>query len=292
MRMLEFQLSKVRVREFHQAEFEKFLLAAIQNRLHELYRQLLAPLIGKLKGRHLVVVPHGVLHYLPFHALFDGKGYLIDRFAVSYAPSASLHTICLRKRANTTGPSLLLGVPDKRAPWIRQEIRSVSEVLPNPQVRLGRQAKANVLRQEGASSRFIHLATHGVFRRDNPLFSSLRLADSYLNIYDLYQLKLPAELLTLSGCGTGLNVVAAGDELLGLMRGLLSAGAQSLLLTLWDVHDRSTAQFMVCFYSRLQKHSDKGLALREAMLELRKTHPHPYYWAPFALIGKGIHSSG
>lgn len=291
MRMLEFQLSKMRVREFQQTEFQKFLLAAIDYRLQELHRQLLAPLIGKLRGRHLVVVPHGVLHYLPFHALFDGKGYLIDRFTVSYAPSASLHTICLRRRATSTGPSLLLGVPDKRAPWIRHEIRSVSEILPNPQVRLGRQANAKVLKQEGASSRFIHLATHSVFRRDNPLFSNLRLADSYLNIYDLYQLKLPAELLTLSGCGTGLNVVAAGDELLGLMRGLLSTGAQSLLLTLWDVHDRSTAQFMVCFYSRLQKHNDKALALREAMLELRKTHPHPYYWAPFALIGKGIHSS-
>jgi CHAT domain-containing protein len=118
------------------------------------------------------------------------------------------------------------------------------------------------------------------------------LADSYLNIYDLYQLQLPAELLTLSGCGTGLSVVMEGDELLGLIRGLLSAGAQSLLLSLWDVHDRTTAQFMVSFYSRLHQHNDKGVAMREAMLEVRKTHPHPYYWAPFVLVGKSFHSSG
>jgi CHAT domain-containing protein len=166
----------------------------------------------------------------------------------------------------------------------------VAEVVPSPQICLGRQATENVLRTAGASSRFIHIATHGIFRRDNPMFSSIRLADSYLNIYDLYQLRLPAELLTLSGCGTGLSVVAAGDELLGLMRGLLAAGAESLLLSLWDVHDRTTAQFMASFYSGLQKHADKGLALRDAMLDLRKTHAHPYYWAPFVLIGKGFHS--
>jgi CHAT domain-containing protein len=291
MRMLEFQLSKFTVRGVPQRESRRSLLAATESRLEELYRLLMAPLINKLRGRHLVVVPHGVLHYLPFHALSDGANYLIDRFTISYAPSASVYAICHRKQAKATGSSLLLGVHDKRTPWIRTEIRAVAEVLPDPQIRLGPQATAQVLRTEGASSRFIHIATHGVFRRDNPMFSSVRLADSYLNIYDLYQLQLPAELLTLSGCGTGLSVVAAGDELLGLIRGLLSAGAQSLLLSLWDVHDRTTAQFMAAFYSKLQKHSDKGEALREAMLELREIRPHPYYWAPFVLVGKSFCSS-
>jgi CHAT domain-containing protein len=184
-----------------------------------------------------------------------------------------------------------LGVHDDRAPWIRREILSVAEVLPDAQIRLGGHASANVLKAVGPSSRFIHIATHGVFRRDNPMFSCVRLADSYLNIYDLYQLNLPAELLTLSGCGTGLSVVAGGDELLGLVRGLLSAGAQSLLLSLWDVHDRTTAQLMTSFYSELQVHGDKGVALRQTMLELRRTHSHPYYWAPFVLIGKSLHSA-
>ena len=94
--------------------------------------------------------------------------------------------------------------------------------------------------------------------------------------------------------------------MLGLVRGLLSAGAQSLLLSLWDVHDQTTAQFMVSFYSRLVEqsdkrteqsdkradHSDKGAALQEAMLDLRKTLPHPYYWAPFVLVGKNFQASG
>jgi CHAT domain-containing protein len=118
------------------------------------------------------------------------------------------------------------------------------------------------------------------------MFSGIRLGDSYLSLYDLYGLNLPVELFTLSGCGTGLNVIAAGDELLGLARGLLFAGAQSLLLSLWDVDDRSTAELMKSFYSLRTRQDHTHLALQNAMLELREQYPHPYHWAPFMLIGK------
>src|SRR5262249_60086852 len=86
--------------------------------------------------------------------------------------------------------------------------------------------------------------------QDNPMFSGIRLGDGYLNLYDLYQMRLNARLVTLSGCATGMNFVAAGDELLGLQRGLFSAGATTLLLSLWDVHDESTARLMRHFYKR------------------------------------------
>ena len=118
------------------------------------------------------------------------------------------------------------------------------------------------------------------------MFSSIRLGGSYLSLYDLYHLKLPAELVTLSGCATGLNVIRPGDEMVGLVRGLLQAGAQSLVLSLWDVHDSSTKEFMISFYTRLQQGLPKALALQGAMIELRDRYPHPYYWAPFTLIGK------
>ena len=118
------------------------------------------------------------------------------------------------------------------------------------------------------------------------MFSGIRLGGSHLSLCDLYFLKLPAELITLSGCATGLSVVAAGDELLGLVRGLLYAGAQSLLLTLWDVQDKSTAEFMKMFYGRFQEHSDKRIALQASMQELRERYSHPYYWAPFILVGR------
>jgi len=141
------------------------------------------------------------------------------------------------------------------------------------------------LKKNGPESRLVHIATHGYFRQDNPLFSAIRLGDGYLSLYDLYKLHLPVELLTLSGCSTGLNAVAAGDELLGLVRGLLYAGAQSALVTLWDVDDSSTAKLMKSFYSLMQQHG-KAEALQAAMLEIRKEYPHPYYWAPFVLVGK------
>jgi CHAT domain-containing protein/tetratricopeptide (TPR) repeat protein len=286
IRALEFQMSKLRLSEFKKKPFSEFLLAATDHHLQDLYRQTLAPVVKALARPHLVIVPHGILHYLPFHALKDGDSSLIDRFSISYAPSAGIFALCHRRKANSSGRSLLLGISDKNAPWIRQEIGMVARAVPEPDVYMGPDATTEVLRTRGRSSRMIHIATHGIFRRDNPMFSSVRLADAYLNMYDLEQLELPVELFTLSGCGTGLSVVAAGDELLGLMRGLLFAGAESLLLTLWDVHDRTTAEFMSAFYSGLEENRDKASALRAAMLKIKSNHPHPYYWAPFVAVGK------
>ena len=124
------------------------------------------------------------------------------------------------------------------------------------------------------------------------MFSAIQLGDSQLSLFDLYHLELSAELVTLSGCGTGLNVVVGGDELLGLVRGLLYAGAEAVLVTLWDVNDKSTAEFMKVFYELLQTTPNKASALQGAMQRLRESYPHPYYWAPFVLIGKYFSSEG
>jgi CHAT domain-containing protein len=180
---------------------------------------------------------------------------------------------------------LILGVPDRHTPSIYEELQAVAEVVPQAKLLLGPNASKSALMENGPHSRFIHIAAHGFFRRDNPMFSGLRLGDSFLTLYDLYELKLPAELITLSGCSTGLSVIAAGDELIGLSRGLLSAGARRLLLTLWDVNDDSTAEFMKAFYGRVASHPELAWALRAAMIEIRKSHPHPYYWSPFILVG-------
>jgi CHAT domain-containing protein len=149
------------------------------------------------------------------------------------------------------------------------------------------EAAEDKLRTYGQHSRIIHIATHGYFRQDNPMFSSIRLGQSHLSLYDLYHLRLPAELIVLSGCATGMNAVSPGDELIGLVRGLLQAGAQNLVLSLWDVHDASTKDFMLEFYARLQQGFPYDAALQGATIELRRNYPHPYHWAPFILIGKG-----
>jgi CHAT domain-containing protein len=286
LRMLHFQISKFKLGTEYTQTFEKSMLSVVQAHLRQLYEEILAPVRAYLPGGHLIIVPHGVLHYLPFHALLDDTGYLIDSFTISYAPSASIFAHCQEKPAHTSGPSLVLGVPDLQAPLILEEVRAVAKILPESELIVGAAANEQALREKGSKSRVIHIATHGRFRQDNPMFSGIRLGDAYLNLYDLYQLKLNAELVTLSGCATGMNVVTPGDELLGLVRGLLYAGAHSLLLSLWDVHDQSTADFMACFYRRLQDGDGKASALRGAMMELRERYPHPYHWAPFALIGK------
>jgi len=285
MRLLQFQLSKFRLGPEYVGAFGEQLQAATDAHLRELHEALIAPIRHRLHAAHLVVVPHDVLHFLPFHALFDGERYLIDEFSLSYAPSSSVYRLCWAKEASSSGPALIMGVPDASTPFIVDEVRAVASVLPNPHVFMGPEATAGQLQRHGAESRFVHVATHGMFRRDNPMFSSIRLGDGPLSVYDLFELRLPAELVTLSGCGTGLSVVVGGDEQLGLVRGLLYAGARAVLLTLWDVDDSSTADFMKEFYGRLQNGWSKARAVQEGMRQLRHRYPHPFYWAPFALIG-------
>jgi len=288
LRSLQFQLSRVRLHVNTAGHFQGIFLEATRAHLKDLYNELVAPLHQSLEGRHLVIVPHDILHCLPFHALYDGRHYLVDSFTISYAPSASIYALCNTRRANSSGPCLILGVPDAKAPYILNEVQGVAAAVTAPKLFVGSEASLEVLKKNGPISRVIHIATHGYFRQDNPLFSGIRLGDTYLSLYDLYQLQLPVQLLTVSGCSTGLNAVAAGDELLGLVRGLLCAGAQSLLVTLWDVDDTSTAKLMELFY-RLFPRCGTAQALRSAMFQIREEYPHPYYWAPFALVGKTIY---
>ncbi len=238
-----------------------------------------------LDAAHLIVAPHGVLHHVPFHALYDGARHLIDACTVSYTPSGSVYALCRTRTGTGARPPLVLGVPDRAAPYIENEAREVASILPGASLYLGEDATRRLLRESGSGSRCIHIATHGVFRIDNPMFSSIRLGDGHLSLFDLYQMPLAADLVTLSGCSTGLNVVVGGDELFGLMRGLLSAGAGSLLVSLWDVSDRSSADFMSVFYRTLCSGADKAQSLRAAIQSVRAAYPHPYYWAPFILVG-------
>jgi CHAT domain-containing protein len=129
------------------------------------------------------------------------------------------------------------------------------------------------------------LAAHGIFRRDNPMFSALQLADGRINLLDLSKIRLDADLLTLSACNTGSSVAIGGDELVGLMRGFLQAGARSLLVTLWEIDDSSTHEFMRAFYGFLAVGEPLARAVQKAMLAVRERFPHPYFWAPFLLVG-------
>lgn len=285
-RLLRFQLSKL-VRGLDQVSAPLPLIEeATLCHLRELYDELIEPIRPYLTREHLVFVPHDFLHYLPFHALHDGESYLIDRFSISYAPSAGVFHLCVSKESRCERRSLVLGVADERAPQILEEVEAVASSLPDALLLTGDEASEEALRLHGEHSCYVHIATHSLFRRDHPMFSAIQLGGSRLSLFDLYDLRLEAELVVLSGCGTGLNAILGADELVGLTRGWLYAGAQSVLVTLWDVNDASTAVFMRCFYQHLSAGTPLASALRQAMRDIRRQYPQPYYWAPFVLVGK------
>jgi tetratricopeptide (TPR) repeat protein len=287
LRLLQLQLAKFRLGDDYTQPLSKKLMEATQAHLEELYTLLIAPIRKQLTSEHLIIVPHAFLHYLPFHALSDGQRYLIDDFSISYAPSSSIFAVCQQKtQPESEGETLVMAVPDARAPYIEEEGRFVAAAMERSRLFIGEAATEERLREFGPKSRYIHIATHGYFRQDNPMFSSIRLGKSLLSLFDLYQLQFNAELVTLSGCGTGMNVVVGGDELIGLVRGLLYAGAQTLMVSLWEVHDQSTAEFMRDFYLECKNSANKANAIRIAVMNLKKKSPHPYFWAAFALVGK------
>ena len=286
VRMLQFQLSKFRLDPGYIEAFQAPLLRDTTHHLRALFQELLAPVWPAVRGRHLLVVPHGVLHYVPFHALFDGERHVVDTSTVSYAPSASVYARCHTLPPVEAQGALVMGVADAKAPFIPMEAEAVAAALPGARLFLGADATEAMLRTHGGNSRFVHIASHAYFRPGSPMFSALQLSDTHLNVHDLYHLRMPAELVTLSGCATGAGITTGGDELLGIARGLFCAGARALLVSLWDVHDQSTAGFMARLYGRIVGGMAPAQALREGMIELREQHPHPFYWAPFVLMGK------
>ena len=285
VRLARFQLAKFRLGKEYVERFAPRLREAIQTHLRGLYDDLFRPLRRKLRDEHLVIAPYGILHQLPFQALQDGDRCLADEYTISYTPSGGVLAACLRRPSSRENDKVVFGVSDARSPAIEAEARNVAGLLPGAQLFVGEEASEERLRLVAPHTRMLHIATHGFFRRDNPLFSAIRLGDGFLSLFDLYRLDLHADLVTLSGCSTGLSEVVGGDELLGLTRGLLHAGARAVLLSLWDVQDQSTAEYMTTFYRRLAEGQTAAEASRSALRSLRSKYDHPYYWAPFCLVG-------
>jgi CHAT domain-containing protein len=282
---LRLQLDKFGLGEDYVRRYEAALKEATARCLQALYSELIQPLEDVLHSEHLIIVPHDVLHYLPFHAFYDGKQHLIDRFTISYSPSASVFRYCAERKPVEGASPIIVGVPDEKAPLIAEEIAHLKKALPDVRSYYGRRATRKAIRRVVAESSFLHIATHAVFRTDNPMSSSLKLADGSLTALDLYSMTCRTNLVTLSGCNSGMAGLAGADELLGLMRGFLYAGARSLMLSLWPVSDRSTVAFMNAFYKAWLSGSSKSQALRSAAVTVREADPHPYFWAPFFLVG-------
>lgn len=283
---LHFQLGSLRYDSEKTQRHMPKLLERARHYLTSLYNSLLRPMESWLGERRLVVVPHRTLHYVPFHALHDGSQHVIERREVCYAPSAGVLLHCLSRPSPEFRQALLLGVPDEQTPRVRDEVLAVAPLFPESVALLDDQATMVTLREKASTADLLHLACHGQFRQDNPLFSSLQLADGWLTVRDAAALELNCGLVTLSACETGVNLIAPGDELIGLARGFFSAGAPSLLVSLWKVSDESTAKLMTLFYERLRLGERPAAALRQAQCELMQQYPHPFFWSPFVLLGR------
>ena len=271
--------------------------SAWQSASQALYQRLWQPIQGTFNASKVIVVPHGVLHYLPFEALQAPDGHLlIERYGMRMLPSASLLKFLPPALPKSDAPLLVLGNPDLGDPrldlqFAETEAKTVAGMIHGSRLLVRKEASETNFKNAGGIFSRIHFATHGKFQADRPLDSGLYLAkdaanDGVLTVGELYSMHLDADLVTLSACETGLGKVANGDDVVGLTRGFLYAGSRSIVASLWSVDDKATSELMESFYANLAS-MDKEEALRQAQLKTRRSFPHPFYWAAFQLTGRG-----
>lgn len=260
---------------------------------------LIAPL-GLRPHERLIIVPHGALHYLPFQALRDANGFMIERHAVALEPSASVALQLLGRQQKISSHLVAFGnpsiTPAFALPGAQAEVEGIAPLFAAKDVFLQRAATRASFRDNAPASRVLHVATHAEADTIDPLHSQILLApasqpadgpDSLL-AKDIYNLKLNGvALVTLSACETGLGRIARGDEILGFTRAFFYAGASSLIVSMWPVADESSALTMRTFYSELTNGREAIDAMRTAQLAVLRTprFAHPFFWAPFDLMG-------
>jgi tetratricopeptide (TPR) repeat protein len=285
LRAARFQLETLRHGASPVHQHLASLTERAQRRLARLHALVWAPLAGALSHcRRLLIVPHAQLGLLPFAALHDGECALVQRHELAVMPSARLAVRGLGRQTVAPQRTLVLG-ESSRLPHAAREAQSVVGLFPGGCAYVGAQATIETLVTHAGSADMIHLACHAQFRSDNPMFSALQLHDGALTVERIEALKLRSGMVVLSACETGLAELGSGDEMVGLVRAFLVAGAARVLASLWPVDDEVTALFMTSFYAALCCGQAPAAALRLAQNDVMRQHPHPFYWAAFVLHG-------
>ena len=259
-------------------------------------------------GSRLLVVPDGPLHHIPFEALRRGERFLVEDHEIVVAASATALGL-MRRQHRKAASGGFLGVADPipaadderfpRLPHSREEIDAIAELFPEThrKVLAGEGATKAGLRSAGLRDyRFVHFATHGWLDADDLRHSGLRLSagdgdpdSALLSLAEILTLDLAAEVVVLSACRSGLGELLRGEGLVGMTRAFLYAGARSVVVSLWNVGDRSTADFMQSFYRGLESDRTPAAALRQAKLDFlgseRADRQWVRRWAPFILVG-------
>jgi CHAT domain-containing protein/tetratricopeptide (TPR) repeat protein len=293
----------------------------------KLYDLLLKPAQSLLRGKSsLVIAPDDRLWELPFQALPDERDrYLIERSAVSYAPSLTvlreMRARSDKRRASSSSSTLLaLGNPvigqetverarltmrDEKLsplPEAEAEVRALGRLYGarHSKIYIGAEAREDRLKAEAGQARILHFATHGVLNNAAPLYSYLALAqgdkneDGLLEAWELMQLDLKADLAVLSACETARGRTSAGEGVIGLTWALFVAGTPATVVSQWEVESASARDLMLCFHRQLQAPRTAGKltkaeSLRRAAIKMMKNPAtsHPFYWASFVLVGDG-----
>ena len=255
---------------------------ATLRRAHDLVWAPIRPLLtGCSKA---LVVTHAQLGSLQFAALYNGENYLAQTMNLAMAPSARVALYGMQHQPVAATRALVLG-ESSRLVHADNEAHFVAGLFDDAGVLVGDDANAVLLRASCADADVLHLACHAEFRSDNPMFSALQLVDEPFTVQDAETLQLRQGIVVLSACETGVAVYSRGDEMIGLVRAFLVAGASRVVASLWPVDDAVTLQFMAAFYRSLRGGNAPSTALRAAQLDVMATHPHPFHWAAFTLYG-------
>lgn len=303
----DFRAVRLRIREAELTrrvtEFRRLIASRGQTEdLHrvgqELFQALVAPAFPRGLPRELIIVPHRVLHYLPFQALMSAPDrYMLQDSLVYYLSSASILQFTREKERTATGPgALAVGNPDLENPtlnlrYAEREAEEVGRQFPGAIVLVRREATKPRTREVIGPQSVIHLATHADLDEADPLGSALLFRPEgrdtgRLEVQEIFGLDLHASLVILSACETSLGKLTHGDEVIGLTRAFIYAGTPTVISTLWQVDDRASYELMRAFYQQLRAGESKAEALRRAQLTTLEKYPHPYYWAAYELTGE------
>jgi CHAT domain-containing protein len=275
----------------------------LKKQVQALYRKLVTPWINELDKsiQSLVIIPHGILSYIPFEMLTnnDAKTYLVDRFQISYATSASL--LSEQKQMRVSGKNFAAFnadytnqqqlVPLKAS---LSEIKSIKKLFAG-NCKTFLNATADNFRVQAPQYKVLHLALHSFVNDDKPLFSRLVFTSAdpdgsnEITANELYAMELNAELAVLSACESGIGLLHGGEGMMSLSRAFMYAGVPSTVMSLWKVPDVATSLLMEKFYRMIKSGQKKDEALANAKREFRKDYPEmasPYYWAGFVMNGK------
>ena len=254
--------------------------------LRDLHTWLVAPVAEYLNTPLVGIIPHQMLHQIPFAALTDGERYFIYDYAVFTLPSASTLPFLQANRKTDMNTVLALGNGTRK-----EEVKNIANLY-DTQALTDRNATESEVWSQAGEANILHLAAPTSYDQSNPLFSAVYLTrddehDGRLEVHEIYGLDLrtSTNLVVLSGLPTQLGTLSARDELLGLNGAFLSAGAPCVMANLWNEDDQASLLLMEGFYRSLRDGDDEARALREAQIELQEEYAHPSYWAGFVLIG-------